>query len=159
MNCPTLNRGWFIGRPRILHFPQRCCQHDNSTPARTNWVWTVSHPPPNPQSPASFDQVTRLPPEMLASRYTILRRNDQTLLYHMLSIYLFACQKSQRSMSCNMVKSSLTWSRVFHCRHLGRRVTAVTRLRCPHCYIFTSIAIYCYTYVSMLLHTSAPHVW
>ena len=42
-----------------------------------------------------------------------------------------ACQKSQRSVSCNMVKSDLSWSRVFRRRHLGRRVTAVTRLRWP----------------------------
>ena len=34
-------------------------------------------------------------------------------------------------MPCNMVKSGLTWSRVFRRRHLGRLVTAVTRLRLP----------------------------
>ena len=42
--------------------------------------------------------------------------------------YLLAWQKLQRSVLYNMVKSDLTWSRVFcHC-HLGRRVSAVTRL-------------------------------
>ena len=47
--------------------------------------------------------------------------------------YLLACQKSQRSnsYSYNMVKSGLTWRRVFRRRHLGRRVTAVTCLRWP----------------------------
>ena len=45
--------------------------------------------------------------------------------------YIFACQKWQLSMPSNMVKSGLTWSRVFRRRHLGRRVTAVTRLRWP----------------------------
>ena len=34
-------------------------------------------------------------------------------------------------MPCSMVKSGLTWSRVFRRRHLGRRVTAVTHLRWP----------------------------
>ena len=40
--------------------------------------------------------------------------------------YLFACQKSQRSMPCNMIKSGLTSSRVFRRRHLGRQVTATS---------------------------------
>ena len=82
------------------------------------WVtrlWNLSHPPVSIKSPASRRKM-RVPHQ------TILTDSDHTLLYHKLARpiqYLFACQKSQWSMSCNMVKSGLTWSRVFHRRHLG----------------------------------------
>ena len=93
----------------------------------------MSHPPLNPQSPASFNEVTRLPPENTSAP---LGHSDawwSTINVSQVSSipYLFACKKSERPMSCNMVKSGFTWSRVFRRRHLGRRVTAVTCLRWP----------------------------
>ena len=99
----------------------------------------LSHLPPIPQSPASFDQVTRLSPKDTSAPLGYPDRRWPSISVSQVSAiqYLFACQISQRSMSCNMVKSGLTWSRVFHHRHLGRRVTAVTCLRWPtvrwHC--------------------------
>ena len=100
---------------------------------RENWVWNLSHPPLNPQSPASFDKVTRLPPENTCAS---LGHSDAwwpniTVSQASPMKCLFACQKSRRSISCNMVKSGLTWSRVFRHHHLGRRVTAITYLRWP----------------------------
>ena len=78
----------------------------------------MSHPPLNPQSPASFDQVTRLPPENASAP---LDRSDAwcpniTVSQVSTNQHRSACQKSQRSTSCNMVKSGLTWSRVFRRR-------------------------------------------
>ena len=104
MDHPTFNRGWSVGQPRILHFPQHCCQHDISTPAHENWVWSVSHPPANPQSPAPFDQVTRLPPENASFplEHSDALWPNSTVWQVSIIQYLFVCQKSQRSINCNM---------------------------------------------------------
>ena len=90
---------------------------------------SMSHPPPsiwrhrvtclslkNATAPCG-QNVTRWPP-ITISRDSYIQ-------------YLLACQKWQRSNPYNMVKSGLTWRRVFRRRHLGRRVTAVTCLRWP----------------------------
>ena len=90
---------------------------------------SISHPPPsiwrhrvtclslkNATAPCG-QNVTRWPP-ITISRDSYIQ-------------YLLACQKWQRSNPYNMVKSGLTWRRVFRRRHLGRRVTAVTCLRWP----------------------------
>ena len=93
----------------------------------------LSHPPPNRQSPASFDKVTRLPPKNSSAPpgYPDVRWSNIPVPQVNPIRHMFTCQKPQRSMPCNMVKSGLTWSRVFRRRHLGRRVTAVTCLRWP----------------------------
>ena len=66
----------------------------------------LSHPPPNRQSPASFDQVTCLPPKNASAplRYPDARWSDIPVPQVSPIRYMFACQKSQRSMPCNMVK-------------------------------------------------------
>ena len=85
------------------------------------------------QSPTSSGRVTCLPPKNASapwggpgSRWLITIVRQVSYIQ-----YLLTCQKSQRSTPHNIVKSALAWCRVFHRRHLGRRVTAVTCLRWP----------------------------
>ena len=52
-----------------------------------NFVWSVSHPPLNPQSPASFEQVTRLPPENASAPLDHSDALDEILLYHKLALF------------------------------------------------------------------------
>ena len=87
----------------------------------------LSHPPPIPKSLASFDQVTRLPPKNASAPlgYPDARWPAISVLQVSPTQYIFACQIPERSMPCNMVKSGFVWSRLFHRRHFGRRVTAV----------------------------------
>ena len=88
----------------------------------------LSNPPPVPQSHTSFDQVTHLWPKNASALlgYPDARwpANSVSQVSH--TQYLFACQKLQRSMPCNMLKNSLDLSRGFRSRHLGRRVAHVT---------------------------------
>ena len=88
----------------------------------------LSHRPPNRQSPAPFNQVTRLPSKNASAPqgYPDARSPDIPVPQVSPIRYMFTCQKSQRSMLCNMVISGLTLSRVFRRRHLGRRVTAAS---------------------------------
>ena len=87
----------------------------------------MSHPPPS----ISRHRVTCLSLKNASAPWgqTVARWPLITISRVSYIQYLLACQKSQRSNSYNMVKSGLTWRRVFRRRHLGRRVTAVTCLR------------------------------
>ena len=60
----------------------------------------LSHPPPNRQSLASFDQVTRLPPKNASAPlgYPDVQWPDIPAPQVSPIRYMFACQKSQRSM-------------------------------------------------------------
>ena len=89
----------------------------------------MSHPPPS----ISRHQVTCLSLKNASAPWgqTVARWPLITISRVSYIQYLLACQKSQRSNPYNMVKSGLTWRRVFRRRHLGRRVTAVTCLRWP----------------------------
>ena len=88
-----------------------------SQPSVTRLFWP-SHPPPAEKASAPLGYPDARWPDIPISQVNPIR-------------YMLACQKSQRSMPCNMVKSGLTWSRGFRRRHLGRRVIALTRLRWP----------------------------
>ena len=90
---------------------------------------SMSHPPPSirrhrvtclslKNASAPWGQTVARWPSIIISRVSYIQ-------------YLLACQNSQRSNPYNMVKSGLTWRRVFRRRHLGRRVTAVTCRRWP----------------------------
>ena len=46
----------------------------------------LSHQPPIPQPPASFDQVTSLPPKNASAPLAILTRGDRPFLYQKLAI-------------------------------------------------------------------------
>ena len=90
------------------------------------------------ESPASHPSVTRLfwsshpPPTINASASLgYLDARWRAILTSQVSPIQYLCQKSQQSMPRNMVKSGLAWTQVFRRRHLGRRVTAVTRIRWP----------------------------
>ena len=85
------------------------------------------------ESPASFDRVTCLSLKNASAPWGLTVPRWPSIIISWVSYiqYLFACQKMQRSNPYNMVKSGLTWRRVFRRRHLGRRVTAVTCLRWP----------------------------
>ena len=106
------------------------------TPDLKYWVCqSLSHPPPIPQSPASFNVApsSHLPPAEKCE--CSVRRSwlAVTAHYYMTSYiqYILSCLKSQRSTPYNIAKSGLPWKRVFRRRHLGRRVAAVTCLRWP----------------------------
>ena len=68
-----------------------------------------------PQSPVSFDQVTRLPPKNASAPLGHPDARWPTISISQVSYiqYLFACQKSQRNMPCIIVKRGLAWSRDF----------------------------------------------
>ena len=89
----------------------------------------MSHPPPS----ISRHRVTCLSLKNASAPWgqTVARWPLITISRVSYIQYLLACQKSQRSNPYNMIKSGLTWRRVFRRRHLGRRVTAVTCLRWP----------------------------
>ena len=117
----------FLTHTRVYNILNKHIRYAKGTSA------ILSHPTPNRQSRASFDQVTRLPPNNASAPLgdPDARWPDIPISQVNPTRYMFACQKSQRSMPCNMVKSGLTWSRGFRRRHLGRRVIALTRLRWP----------------------------
>ena len=85
------------------------------------------------ESPASFDRVTCLPQKNASAPWGGVGSRWLTIIVWQVSYvqYLLACQKLQRSTPYNIVKNGLPWKRVFRRRHLGRRVTAFTCLRCP----------------------------
>ena len=120
---------------------------------------SISHPPLSMRR----HRVTHLPPKNVRAPWGCAGARWSAIIVWQVSYvqYLLACQKLQRSMLYNMAKSYLTWSRIFHRRHLGRRVTAVTRLRWPtvprlfkrHDFEFSIM-----TYVTLLLMESKMHV-
>ena len=90
---------------------------------------SLSHPPLS----MWHHRVTCLPPENASAPWDGPVSRWLTIIVRQVNYipYLLACQKLQRSTPHNIVKNGLAWSRVFHRRHLGRRVTAVTCLRWP----------------------------
>ena len=90
---------------------------------------SLSHPPLSMWR----HRVTCLPPKNASAPWGGSGSRWLTIIVRQVSYiqYLLACKKSQRSTPYNIIKSVLAWSRVFRCRHLGRRVTAVTCLRWP----------------------------
>ena len=86
---------WATRLPSLSHPPLSMRHHRRS------------HPPPAEKCECSV----RLSWRMATGHYCMQVRYNQ---------YQLACQKSQRSMPYNMIKSGLTWSRIFRRRHLGR---------------------------------------
>ena len=134
MDHPTFNRGWSVGWLRILHFifHSTAVSMTSQHQLAKKWNWSVSHPPPNPQWPASFDQVTQLPLENVS--VPLDHSDAQWPKHYCITSEPYPIPVCMPKIATIHAQHGQKWPYLksgFRCHHLGRRMTAVTRLWWP----------------------------